>query len=214
MIREKTMKIFREYKEKYCNEKGDQEQNLKPHEIRGLRKLRKRVQNKSIVVLKTDKSGKLTTMKRDLYEKMGSEACKNDPKLSRQEIRTIEKKINDHARMWTKMLNSGVDHDHMQRIMDSKQSVSENIAPKYFMFKDHKVEGGFRPVVGGCNSDTLGLSNTLSEVVESVCMATNEPYEVISSEDMLARVYSCNEKIKEIIEQRNTVAAKKKRKVR
>ena len=60
------MKTFYDYRAKNCTEKGDQPRNLSPKEIRGLRKLRKRVQNKSIVVLKTDKSGKMTVMKREL----------------------------------------------------------------------------------------------------------------------------------------------------
>ena len=53
----------------------------------------------------------------------------------------------------------------------------------YFMFKDHKKEDGWRPVVSGCNSNTLGLSNILSDLVESVCGAVSEPFEVISSDD-------------------------------
>ena len=64
------------------------------------------------------------------------------------------------------------------------------------MYKDHKVEGGYRPVVSGCSSNTLGLSNTLSEIVESICMAVESPYEVISGEDMLSRVSKCNERLK------------------
>ena len=63
------------------------------------------------------------------------------------------------------------------------------------MAKDHKKEGGFRPVVSGCNSDTLGLSNALSEVVEAVCVGVERPYEGVSSEDMLARVYEFNDKM-------------------
>ena len=66
------------------------------------------------------------------------------------------------------------------------------------MYKDHKVAGGYRPVVGGCNSDTLGLSNTLSELVESVANAVLEPFEVVSGEDMLSRVAECNEKLEKI----------------
>ena len=66
------------------------------------------------------------------------------------------------------------------------------------MYKEHKTEGGFRPVGGGCNSDTLSLSTTLSELIESVCMAIDKPYEVISSEDMLSRIISCNEKIEKL----------------
>ena len=162
-----------------------------------LRKLQKRIRNKEIVVLKTDKSGKLTVMKRKEYEKMGLENSENDQKIDRKELRTIEKRLNDQVRFWTRILNTGKNHDHMDRIMTSKICESENVAPKYFMAKDHKIEGGFRPVVSGCNSDTLGLSNTLSEVIESVCMAIESPYEVVSSEDMLARVNKCNESIRE-----------------
>ena len=82
MIRERVTKLFREYRSKNCNDKGDQKSNLTPKEVRGLRKLRKRVKNKSIVVLKTDKSGKLTVMERDIYEKMGLENAKKDQKIS------------------------------------------------------------------------------------------------------------------------------------
>ena len=67
------------------------------------------------------------------------------------------------------------------------------------MFKDHKVEGGYRPVVGGCNSDTLGLSNTFSEVVEAVAMSIEEPYEVVSAGDMLSRIYACNKAIEKLM---------------
>ena len=53
-------------------------------------------------------------------------------------------------------------------------------------------------MVSGCTSNTLGLSNTLSEVVEAVCMGIEDPYEVVSSEDMLARVHECNIVIEEM----------------
>ena len=71
------------------------------------------------------------------------------------------------------------------------------------MFKDHKIEGGYRPVVSGCNSDSLGLGNTLSEVVESVCMGVENPYEVISSEDLLSRIHATNRIIEEKIQEKN-----------
>ena len=170
-------------------------------EMRGLRKLRKRIKNKEIVAVKTDKSGKITVMNRDLYEKLGNEKCRQDREISDCEHRMVEKRINDHVRFWTRMMNTGENHDHMDRIMTSKQSESENAATKYLMYKDHKAEGGWRPVVSGCNSDTLGLSNTLSEIVEAVCMSVENPYEVVSSEDMLSRVEECSQKIEKIMEQ-------------
>ena len=96
---------------------------------------------------------------------MGLENCKKDREIGRNEHRMIEKRINEQVKFWCKMLNSGENHEHSERVMKSKLCSSENAAPKYYMFKDHKAEGGFRPVRGGCSSDTLGLSNTLSELV-------------------------------------------------
>ena len=95
------------------------------------------------------------------------EKCEQDRIIDDYEHRKIEKRINDHVRFWTRMVNSGSNHDHLERIMLSKkQSESENAAAKYFMYKDHKAEGGYRPVVSGCNSDTLGLSNTYQRLLK------------------------------------------------
>ena len=198
LMRQKVMETFREYKKKNCNKRGEQATNLSKSELKGLTKLRKRIAEKAIVVLKTDKSGKLTVIERDKYEKLGKDKNKTDEIIDRRKLRQIESRINAQTKFWTKILNSGKDHGHQDRILQSKQSESQNCAPKYFMYKDHKVEGGWRPVVGGCNSDTLGLSNTLSELVESVCMSIESPYEVISSEDMLSRISVCNERIREL----------------
>ena len=90
--------------------------------------------------------------------------------------------------MILKIVNAGEEHGHFKRITDSKIVHSETSAPMYYMYKDHKKEGGWRPVVSGCNSNTLGLSNLLSDLVESLCGAVSDPYEVISSDDMLARL--------------------------
>ena len=91
---------------------------------------------------------------------------------------------------WTMILNSGIDHNQKERTLKSKISESLNNAPKHFIYKDHKREGWWHPVVGGCSSDNLGLSNTLSEVEESVAMSVSEPYEVISSGDTLLPLWS------------------------
>ena len=110
--------------------------------------MKKRIRNSEIVILKTDKSGKLAPMSREKYEKMGKEKVKNDEKIDRKEVRRIERRMNEQVVMWSKILNSGENHEHLDRIISSKQSNSENLALMYFMFKDHKKEGGYRPVVG------------------------------------------------------------------
>ena len=116
LVKNKVAKTFKKYVDLHCNEKGEQESNLSMSEIRGLRKLRKRIKNKEIIAVKTDKSGKLTVMKRDLYEKLGEEKCKQDRIIDDHEHRKIEKRINDHVRFWTRMVNSGANHDHLETL--------------------------------------------------------------------------------------------------
>ena len=67
------------------------------------------------------------------------------------------------------------------------------------MYKDHKEERASRPVVTGCNSNTRGFSNRVSDLLESVNKANQDPYLVISGEDMLARIEKYNLKAEEII---------------
>ena len=157
-------------------------------EKRGLNKLQKRIRKDEIVVVKTDKSGKLLVMKKEDYIRMGIKNNEEDREMTRKEVKEVEKSINEHTRMLTKVFNIGEEHDHIARVLRSKISNSEMTAPKYYMFKDHKKEEAWRPVVSGCSSNTLGLSNLLSEVIESLCAAVENPFEVISSEDMLYRI--------------------------
>ena len=103
--------------------------------------------------------------------------------------------------MLLKVVNAGEAHGHLERISNSKITNSETEAPKYYLFKDHKEKESWRPVVSGCNSNTLGLSNLLSDMVESICCSIHNPYEVISSEDLLARIEEFNIKVKEGIKE-------------
>ena len=142
------------YRDKNCNESGDQKSNLTLVEERGLRKLKKRVRNKEIVVLKTDKSGKLVVANKEKYLKMGMSKIKEDRELKRPEIKKIEERINNHTRMLTKVFNIGESHGHLKRVQESVITHSETSAPMYYHYKDNKAEPGWRPVVSGCNSNT------------------------------------------------------------
>ena len=147
------------------------------------------------MVLKTDKSGRLVVMKKDRYLQMGLAANGTDRKVNRKEIKEIEKNINNHTRMLCKVMNIGENNNHLSRVLESKLTEAEISAPKYYMYKDHKKKEAYRPVVSGCNSNTQGLSNLLSEMVEAVAGSVEDPYEVISSADLLARVEDFNKKI-------------------
>ena len=121
-----------------------------------------------------------------------------DKRIGRMQVIELEKTLNNHAICWCKIWHSGENLGHMPRIIASKISTSENGADMYCLYKDHKAEPGkTRPVVTGCSSDTLGLSNGVSDVLESVANGEETPYEVISSEDMLAATKIFNEKFME-----------------
>ena len=79
--------------------------------------------------------------------------------------------------------------------MASKVTHSENIADLYIMYKDHKEGDKTRPTATGHSSNSLGLSNAVSEVLEAVANAEQHRYNTISSEDMLARVNEYNLKV-------------------
>ena len=90
------------------------------------------------------------------------------------------------------------DHNHRDRIIDSKVVSSEQLADLYLIYKDHKRWGKSRPVVTGCNSNTRGFSNCVSDLLESVNKANQTPYEAISGEDLLARVEKFNQEAEEL----------------
>ena len=108
MLRKKIMETFRSYRKRNCNERGEQPSNLNRKQNRGLRKLKQRIKDNELVILKTDKSGKLIAMKREDYEKLGKDKCRQDKKIKREEIRRIERRINEQTKMWCKMLNANI----------------------------------------------------------------------------------------------------------
>ena len=127
---------------------------------------------------------------------MGKEHTKNDKIIRRQDIIEMEETLNGHASAWANIWNSGRDHNHFERIVASKTTHSENVADLYLMYKDHKIGDKTRPTATGCSSNTLGLSNAVAEILESVSNAEPKRYNCISSEDLLARIHSCNNKIR------------------
>ena len=104
-----------------------------------MRSLQKRMKNQEVIVMKTDKSGKLCIISREEYMKMGQEHNKRDEQIDRKAILEKEKQLNGHVFFWSKIWGSGEDHNHRDRIIDSKVVSSEQLADMYLMYKDHKA---------------------------------------------------------------------------
>ena len=95
--------------------------------------MRKRIKNEEVVVLKTDKSGKSTLAEKESYLAMEKKLNEGDKVIKREDLRVMERRINEHCKMWTKIVNAGEFHGHNSRIRCSKTIESEVEASKYFM---------------------------------------------------------------------------------
>ena len=89
---------------------------------------------------------------REEYIRMGQEHTGKDEKVDRKTIIEKKKQLNWHVFFWSKIWGSGEDHNHKDRIIDSKVVSSEQLADMYMLYKDHKAGRASRPVVTGCNS--------------------------------------------------------------
>ena len=197
-VRKNTQKeIFEKYRIKNTDSKGEQKSNLTPAEKRGLDSLKKRIKNEEIIVMKTDKSSRFIVTTPDDYVEMGKEHTAKDEEVSWEKVRDMERRVNSHTRAWEMMWRSGEDHNHQERIVRSRVTRSGNQANLTLLYKDHKPGNKTRPVATGNESYNFGLSNGLSEVMESVARAKDLPYSVISSEDLLARAHRYNSTVVE-----------------
>ena len=70
MRREINDKKYEGYRQEHCNKKGEVQGNLSEEEIEGLRSLQKRMKKQEIIIMKTDKSGKLCVASREEYLRM------------------------------------------------------------------------------------------------------------------------------------------------
>ena len=91
------MKIFREYVKEKCGRNGEQERNLTEDEQDGLKRITKRRDEKEVVIMKTDKSGKFTVATTEKYIEMGMGHVRDDKEVTREEIRGIEWVLNGHC---------------------------------------------------------------------------------------------------------------------
>ena len=104
----------------------------------------------------------------------------------------MEKIVNGHSAMHIKMQGMGENWGHTKRMRGTAMTRSQNLASLRLLLKDHKKELKTRQVVSGCDSNTVGLSNIMSDLVESIANAIEESHETISTEDMLSKIAECN----------------------
>ena len=100
-------KSYSDYMRENCSDRGDQKWNLTDSQIMGLISLKKRVKEGEIVILKTDKSGKMCVCSREKYQEMGNVHTAGDDVIFEQEAEAIQSNLNAHCTMLCKMFKVG-----------------------------------------------------------------------------------------------------------
>ena len=131
-------RVFDGFMEEFTDERGVQESNLTPQEARGLKKLQKKVQEGSLVVVKTDKSGRFAIMSMDEYERAGKVHTEKDLPVDLDFLQENQRRVNGYISMLCKIFQIGDAHNHKDRVRSLKITLSLSVAPMYLLFKDHK----------------------------------------------------------------------------
>ena len=198
MMREIHERIYQEYRAEHCSVKGDQESNLTEQERKGMISLMGRIKKENLIVMRTDKSGKLCVTSEDKYKEMGKVHVEGDIPIGREKIRETDKVMNEHSSAGCGIWSTGSGHQHEDRIIQSKTSRSENRAKLYLSFKDHKKEQEkTRPIGTANSSNTRAFANSVSDLLESVANSEQRKFEVISTEDLLHSTKNSNKQVEE-----------------
>ena len=88
-------------------EKNRMKMNLKKKQLKGYRKLTKRLKNKEFKMCQTDKSNRLVPVPNDVYLEMGKEHTEKDKECTMEEALAIIKCLDAHSSMLIKILNQG-----------------------------------------------------------------------------------------------------------
>ena len=105
--RERLEKVYRDFVNENCTDKGEQRSNLTSAQKRGIASLKKRIKDGELIVMVTDKSGKLAVVSMEMYLEMGKVHTKNDKRVSEEKAEEIQRRTNGHVSMWLKMLGVG-----------------------------------------------------------------------------------------------------------
>ena len=119
-LRTEVMQVFKTHIKKNCNDRGEQRSNLSNSELRGLRSLKKRVKNGEIVVVPTDKTGKLCVMAREAYEEAGKVHVDKDEKVGQDEVDSIDGEINGNVSLLIKFFRLGKGWNQTGRVRDHR----------------------------------------------------------------------------------------------
>ena len=174
--------------------------NLTKAEQRGLRSLKKRIQNGDLCVAQSDKSSRLCVLSRKQYLESGASHTKKDKEISWRDVKQLQTQVNNNVWWAVEILGVSEKRDKarmMNNLMDNGMEIPE----MKILLKDHKdwsVSSNkcvpSRPVVSGRTGFNTHLSEVLSQILEPIALEM-EGAEISSTEELLERLEDVNNNI-------------------
>ena len=156
------------------------------------------------MLYETDKSGKLCIDTLENYRLAMSKHTAGDQKVNAKKVLSSEKSLNEHSRMWTKMVSLGAENDHQDRCKETMTSRYNPIPVLSGLRKDHKATPDpvlgppLRPVCRARVAPNAALGNLMSQIVKGLGNELSEKIgtDSLNAEEMCAEAKKANEKIK------------------
>ena len=204
--KQRMMDVIKEYKEKYCDEKGRiGNSNLTKAEKAGLNECRRNAKAGKQVFYMTDKSKMISADTPENYKKAMEKHIEGDRLVDGEEVRSLERTMNGHTIMFSRFLRIGEEWSHEKRVKAAMTTKGGMIPELFGLRKDHKIVPPgeestgppTRPVCGASSSINGPLSHLLSEILNKVAdyMDEDTKTECRSTEEMIAGLQKVNREV-------------------
>ena len=203
--KQETLTATKRYISDNCNSKGSIKgaSNLTDDEIKGCKEIKEGIKSKGWLLYETDKSGKLCIDTLENYKLAMSKHIEGDQEVNTKKVLSSEKSLNEHARMWTKMVSLGAENNQQDRCKETLTSRYNPIPILSGLRKDHKVTPDpvkgppLRPVYRARVAPNSALGNIISQMVKGLGDELNSKIgtDSLNSEEVCAEVVKANFKI-------------------
>ena len=201
----KMMEAFQSYKSENCDEKGNiVKTNLTRENRIGLKQCRDQAKAWMGVFMMTDESKKTSADTAENYITAMKDHFKDDTVMNKEDLANLERELNGHTVMFSKILNIGKEWGHEARVKSAIISKQGYIPKLTGIRKDHKmVPPGqelsgppCRPVCGASRSVNGPLSHILSEILNTMADQLDKVVgtECRSTEELVAGLEEVNKR--------------------
>ena len=148
-------------KEKHCNNKGNiTKSNVTKEESKAIKSLSDKVRNRDVIILATDKSGKLACETIDTYTASMEPHVNKDAVIDLDKRKDVENSLNGHCLQLGRIVKIGYTHGHWDRMKSALINKFGHVPVLYGLKKDQKVSFTGKPTP-----------------TRPVCGANDAPYE-------------------------------------